>query len=87
LPFLIADARQQGAGVKVERPEQVRTNDLDAGEERRTLAAKEGQRIRRSPPRVDEVDAGARLQSHVPGFLGRPIGGQSFLRRAAGGME
>ncbi len=36
--FLIADARQRGAGVNVERPQpQARTNDVDAGDERRTI--------------------------------------------------
>jgi hypothetical protein len=36
--FLVAPARQRGVGVNVERPEpEARTNDVDAGDERRRL--------------------------------------------------
>ncbi|MCA1704374.1 MAG: hypothetical protein LC808_14370 [Actinobacteria bacterium] len=38
LRFLLADARQRGAGVNVERPQpKARTNDVDAGDERRRI--------------------------------------------------
>jgi hypothetical protein len=42
-PLLVAGLRRPAGGVKVERPQRalgrVRTNDLGAGEDRRTLTA------------------------------------------------